>query len=167
MLGELIDALARIGLTLSQKPGKSAFLRLAGGTDIERPLGQFMIGTQTYKQVHSMVFVGCTIHESGDPFAEVEYKYDKAVRAFYAAKNRLVDKSTSILARLKLLRTLVGNVFLYGMETMALPDHVCKRLDALYNRFVGQMMNIHRPAECITDDMFFSHRSRQISDALN
>eukprot|EP00973_Karenia_brevis_P060087 8361196-Karenia_brevis.AAC.1 len=79
----------------------------------------------------------------------------------------MITKSTSIQARLKLLRTLVARVFLYGLETMALPDHVCNRLDALYNRFVGQMLTICRPPECITDEMFLAHRSQQIAAALN
>eukprot|EP00973_Karenia_brevis_P038793 5353521-Karenia_brevis.AAC.1 len=79
-----------------------------------------------------MKFLGCMLQDDGGAADEIDWKYAKAVRAFHASKGRLCCTSTSIIARLKLLRTLVASVFLYGLETLPMPNHVCARLDALY-----------------------------------
>eukprot|EP00973_Karenia_brevis_P072348 10049203-Karenia_brevis.AAC.1 len=61
--------------------------------------------------------------------AELESKVTKATTAFYTNREQLCYKGVDVRVRLSLLYKLVGQVLLYGCETVTLSDAYCERLD--------------------------------------
>eukprot|EP00973_Karenia_brevis_P014136 1922741-Karenia_brevis.AAC.1 len=72
--------------------------------------------------------------DDGGISVELDDKISKATKAFYANAKQLRCKSVSIYTRVKLLRTLVAQVLLHGLETLPVTRALLDRLDGFYGR---------------------------------
>eukprot|EP00973_Karenia_brevis_P023412 3221978-Karenia_brevis.AAC.1 len=82
--------------------------------------------------VNEMQVVGCMLASDATTGAELESKANKAMAAFRANSEQLCCKYAEIGKRLTLLYKLVGQVLLYGLETVALTQTFLDRLDGHY-----------------------------------
>eukprot|EP00973_Karenia_brevis_P058231 8107171-Karenia_brevis.AAC.1 len=94
------------------------------------------IADTTLRMVTSMSVLGCIVSADAGMGDEVDDKISKSVTAFYSNKTQLMCRNVSINLRIRLLYKLVGQVLLFGCETMALTQSVLDRYDSAYNRFV-------------------------------
>eukprot|EP00973_Karenia_brevis_P053635 7451703-Karenia_brevis.AAC.1 len=110
------------------------------------------------KRVAEMKLLGCKLSDDGGHSAELDFKIDKATKAFYANAKQLKCKSVSIYVRVRLLRILVAQVLLHGMETLAITRALLDRVDGFYSGLVCIMMGFkRRPDETLQE---YIHRKR-------
>ena len=91
------------------------------------PLNEVQLGLET---VHDFVYLGSCITENGNCEIEIRRRIGMAKTAMSKLdkvwKNRAITKMT----KLRLVKTLVFSIFLYGVETLTLKNNERQKIDA-------------------------------------
>ena len=147
------------------------------------PLNEVQLGLET---VHDFVYLGSCITENGNCEIEIRRRIGMAKTAMSKLdkvwKNRAITKMT----KLRLVKTLVFSIFLYGVETLTLKNNERQKIDAFemwcWRKLLGIPWTARRTNASILQELkievrlsticlqrilrFFGHISRRGEDGL-
>ena len=100
---------------------------------------------QDIEEVDSFVYLGSTVTRTGGTLDDVALKINKANAAFMALRNIWKNRSISRTTKLKIFRSNVKSILLYGSETWLFNNEVKWKLQTFINRCLRRIFNIHWP----------------------
>lgn len=103
------------------------------------------IGADDVKRVHNFTYLGSVVSEVGGTEEDITSRIAKARATF--AQLRPVWQSRKLTRRIKLkiFRSNVKSVLLYGCETWKVTKTISQRLQVFVNRCLRQILGIHWP----------------------
>ena len=100
------------------------------------------IGGQAVKQVKSFRYLGSLVDEDGRCDAEIRSRIGMAKANFGQMRGILTSLNLSRGIRLRILKSYIWSVLLYGCETWTVSRKMKKRLEATEMWFIRRMMRI-------------------------
>ena len=100
------------------------------------------VGGQVLKQVRSFRYLGSLVSENGRCDAEIRSRIGIGKANFGQMRGILTNMSLSIEVRLRILKSYIWSVMLYGCETWNISKEMKKRLEAAEMWFIRRMMRV-------------------------
>ena len=100
------------------------------------------VGGQAVKQVRSFRYLGSLVDEDGRCDAEIRSRIGMGKTNFGQMRRILTSRNLSTGIRLRILKTYIWSVMLYGCETWTVSRGMKKRLEAAEMWFIRRIMRI-------------------------
>ena len=110
-----------------------------------------MIGREEVEDVEEFVYVGTTVTKEGGGTEDIKKRLSKAPGAFFNSKKIWNTRSIGRNTKIKLFKTLVRPVLLYGCEAWKLIVAEEKKLDRFQFTCLRRILRIWWP-QCIRND---------------
>ena len=118
----LVDNTGRVGLKLNAQKCKGMRMN-------SRREDKVMIGREEVEDVEEFVYLGSTVTKEGGGTEDIKKRLSKAQGAFFNLRNIWNTRSIGRNTKIKLFKTLVRPVLLYGCEAWKLTASEEKKLD--------------------------------------
>ena len=135
-LGELTQEARRAGLAINVK--KNKVLRI--NTNKKEPL---MLGDGSIEDVEGLVYLESKVTKDGGTTQDVAQRIQKANDAFIQLYPVWRNNMISTRTKLRISRSNVKAVLLYGSETWKVTKITTSKLQVLANRCLRRTLNIH------------------------
>ena len=99
------------------------------------------INNTTLEEVDNFKYLGAIISDDGSQ-PEILSRIAQSNAALSKLKSLWNSKALSIKTKLKLMRSLVHSIFLYGSETWTINKYLEKRINAFENKSYRKLLNI-------------------------
>ncbi|KAI5722453.1 hypothetical protein M8J76_008557 [Diaphorina citri] len=131
LLVELVEAAARVGLTINQK--KTKYLVLQRGQIRESQ--QFLrIGQYSFERVQCFKFLGVHIDDQNQRQTEMQIRLNNANKAYHSLRSLLSSRLLSRNSKLTLYNTIIKPVLLYGSETWSVTKREEHQMQVFENK---------------------------------
>ena len=104
---------------------------------------QITIEGRHINEVEEFVYLGATVCKEGGGMKDLKNRLSKARGAFVRLKKTWRSNNISRRTKLKLFKTLVVPVLLYGSETWKMNKRENKEVDVFQNKCLRQILQIH------------------------
>ncbi|XP_037300014.1 uncharacterized protein LOC119190875 [Manduca sexta] len=113
-----------------------------------------LIGTEAVEKVHKFTYLGSVVSETGGTEEDIASRIAKS-RAIYA-QLRPVWQSRKLTKRvkLKIFRSNVKTVLLYGCETWKVTKDISHRLQVFVNRCLRRVLDVYWPEKISNVDLW-------------
>ncbi|KAI5718850.1 hypothetical protein M8J76_001122 [Diaphorina citri] len=131
LLVELVEAAARVGLTINQK--KTKYLVLQRG-QIREPQQILRIGQYNFERVQCFKFLGVHIDGQNQRQTEMQIRLNNANKAYHSLRSLLSSRLLSRNSKLTLYNTIIKPVLLYGSETWSVTKREEHQMQVFENK---------------------------------
>ncbi|VDP35317.1 unnamed protein product [Schistosoma curassoni] len=105
----------------------------------------FTLDGETLEDVESFTHLGSIIDEQGGSDADVKARIGKTRAAFLQLKNKWNSQQLSTNIKVRVIKTNVKAVLLYGAETLRTTATTIKKVQVFINSCLRKKLNIHWP----------------------
>lgn len=137
-LNDLRDEAAKTGLKINTR--KTQEMRC--GATSSFPL---VIGTEAVERVHKFTYLGSCVSETGGAEDDITSRIAKARATFAQLRPIWQSRKLTRRVKLKIFRSNVKTVLLYGCETWKVTKDVSHRLQVFVNRCLRRILGIYWP----------------------
>ena len=155
----LVDNAGRVGLKLNAQ--KCKVMRMSA-----RREDKVMIERKEVEDVEEFVYLGATVTKEGGGTEDIKKRLSKAQGAFYNLKKIWNTRSIGRNTKLKLFKTLVQPVLLYGCEAWKLTAAEEKKLDRFQFTCLRRILRVWWPQRIRNDTISQITGVRKISDEI-
>ena len=155
----LVDNAGRVGLKLNAQ--KCKVMRMNA-----RREDKVMIERKEVEDVEEFVYLGATVTKEGGGTEDIKKRLSKAQGAFYNLKEIWNTRSIGRNTELKLFKTLVRPVLLYGCEAWKLTAAEEKKLDRFQFTCLRRILRVWWPQRIRNDTISQITGVRKISDEI-
>ena len=155
----LVDNAGRLGLKLNAT--KCKVMRM--NTQRE---DKVMIGREEVQDVGEFVYLGTTVTKEGGGTEDIKKRLSKARGAFFNLKKIWNTRSIGRNTKIKLFKTLVRPVLLYGCEAWKLTTNEEKKLDRFQFTCLRRILRIWWPQRIRNDTISQITGVKKISDEI-
>ena len=155
----LVDNAGRVGLKLNAQ--KCKVMRMNA-----RREDKVMIERKKVEDVEEFVYLGATVTKEGGGTEDIKKRLSKAQGAFYNLKKIWNTRSYGRNTKLKLFKTLVRPVLLYGCEAWKLTAAEEKKLDRFQLTCLRRILRVWWPQRIRNDTIPQITGVRKISDEI-
>ncbi|KAI5718547.1 hypothetical protein M8J77_022853 [Diaphorina citri] len=131
LLVELVEAAARVGLTINQK--KTKYLVLQRG-QIREPQQFLRIGQYNFERVQCFKFLGVHIDDQNQRQTEMQIRLNNANKAYHSLRSLFSSRLLSRNSKLTLYNTIIKPVLLYGSETWSVTKREEHQMQVFENK---------------------------------
>jgi len=135
-LGDLTQEARKVGLAINVKKTKA--LRIS--TNKKEP---FSLGDENIEDVESFVYLGSKVTKDGGTTQDVVQRIQKANGASVQLYPVWRNNKILIRTKLRIFRSNVKAVLLYGSETWKVAKTTTSKLQVFVNRCLRRILNIH------------------------
>ena len=135
-MSKLNEEARRVGLKINIE--KTKMMRINS-----RNQDQITIEGRDINEVEEFVYLGATVCKEGGGMKDLKNRLSKARGAFVRLKKTWRSNNISRRTKLKLFKTLVVPVLLYGSETWKMNKRENKEVDVFQNKCLRQILRIH------------------------
>ena len=100
------------------------------------------INNKVVEQVSSIKYLGALVNDACDPKTEILAKIEQARRTFTSMKTLFSSRDLSLELRIRMLRSYIFPVFLYGSESWTLNQTLENRINAFEMYLYRRMLRI-------------------------
>ena len=120
---------------------KSKVLAVGGG-EVTAPI---CLNNQTLEEVESFTYLGSSIDKSGKASAEVDIRIEKGGRAYQMWRKKVFRSANlSKATKMRVFRTLVMSVLLYGAETWTITQKDLRKLRTFHMKCLRDILGVTR-----------------------
>lgn len=147
-LDKLDKEAKRVGLKISGQ--KTKMMRINSSSQ-----EQFTIGerNERIEDVEEFCYLGATICKDGGGMKDLKNRLSKARGAFTRLKKIWRSSNISRKTKLRLYKTLVVPVLVYGCETWKMNQGDCKLIDVFNNKCLRRIMKVHWKDHVSTEEL--------------
>ena len=125
-----------------------------------------MIGRAEVEDVEEFVYLGATVTKEGGGTEDIKKRLNKAQGAFFNLRNIWNTRSIGRNTKIKLFKTLVRPVLLYGCEAWKITAAEDKKLDRFQFRCLRRILRIWWPQRIRKDTISQITGVKKISDEI-
>lgn len=155
-LGDLTKEAGKVGLAINIKKTKA----LRVNTTKKEP---FMLGNESIEDVESFVYLGSKVTKDGGTTQDVAQRIQKANGAFVQLYPVWRNNNISTKTKLRIFRSNVKSVLLYGSETWRVAKTTISKLQVFVNRCLRRILNIHWPEVIPNEELWRKTEETEIS----
>ena len=155
----LVDNAGRVGLKLNAQ--KCKVMRMNARSE-----DKVMIERKEVEDVEEFVYLGATVTKEGGGTEDIKKRLSKAQGAFYNLKKIWNTRSIGRNTKIKLFKTLVRPVLLYGCEAWKLTAAEEKKLDRFQFTCLRRILRVWWPQRMRNDTISEITGVRKISDEI-
>ena len=155
----LVDNAGRVGLKLNAQ--KCKVMRMNS-----RREDKVMIGREEVEDVEEFVYLGSTVTKEGGGTEDIKKRLSKAQGAFFNLRNIWNTRSIGRNTKIKLFKTLVRPVLLYGCEAWKLTASEEKKLDRFQFMCLRRILRVWWPQRIRNDTISQITGVKKISDEI-
>lgn len=155
----LADTSTQLGLNIHQ--GKTKILRI--GTSNEDPVDLW--GT-ALEEVQSFTYLGSIIDKKGGTEADVRARISKARASYIQLKNIWSSKVISQQTKIRIFKSNIKPVLLYGSETWRITKTTMTRVQSFINRCMRRILNIHWPDTISNNDLWQRTNEQPVEEQI-
>ena len=137
---------AQIGLKASTK--KTKHMRMNARSD-----EKIKMQDEEIEEVTEFTYLGSKMSENGDSENEIRTRITKASQAFASLKNIWKCRNISINTKIRLFKSNVLSVLLYGAESWKMTKTIAHRLEVFQNRCLRRILKIFWPNTISNKDL--------------
>ena len=110
--------------------------------NVVKPICKLESKGDIIKQVDSFKYLGYCLNTDGKCVSEVKKRISLAKDAFYQMKAIMRNKHISMNTKMKVLKTYIWGILLYGCESWTINKEIERRLEATEMWFIRRMLRI-------------------------
>ena len=146
----------RVGLKINTQKTKTMKINAINQESIQ-------IRGKDIEEVEEFTYLGATVCKEGGGMKDLKNRLSKARGSFIRLKNIWSSNSITRRTKLRLYKTLVVPVLLYGCETWKMNKEDNKAVDVFHNRCLRRILCIHWQDQVTTKDLLERAEMKQLS----
>lgn len=108
-------------MVLKVNEGKTKFMAISSSQSQRNRVGQnFSVDDYNFEVVHDFTYLGSRVNDKNEMSEEIKHRLTVANRCYYGLQKQFSSRLLSRRTKIKLYKTLVKPVLLYGSETWTL-----------------------------------------------
>ena len=147
----LSEEASSIGLKVSQKKTKHIRVKAKSNQPIK-------VYQDDVEDVEDFTYLGSRISKGGDSKSEITSRISKAKHSFHLLKKTWKSKKIKLKTKLRIFKSNVLSVLLYGCESWKITGGICNKLDAFHRTCLRRILGIHWP-KIITNQALYRKTS--------
>ena len=132
----LSEEASSIGLKVSQKKTKHIRVKAKSNQPIK-------VYQDDVEDVEDFTYLGSRISKGGDSKSEITSRISKAKHSFHLLKKTWKSKKIKLKTKLRIFKSNVLSVLLYGCESWKITRGICNKLDAFHRTCLRRILGIH------------------------
>ena len=124
------------------------------------------INNMNVEEVQEFTYLGSKITTDGDSGADVKGRINKARGAFAALRKIWKTSKISIKTKLRIFKSNVLGVLLYGAESWKVTQTICHKLDVFQTRSLRRILGIFWPRTISNEDLYSRTDMRPLSNVI-
>ena len=149
----------RVGLKINTQKTKTMRINAINQEHIH-------IGEQDIDEVDQFTYLGATVCKEGGGMKDLKNRLSKARSSFVKLKKIWSSNSISMKTKLKLFKTLVVPVLLYGCETWKMNKGDGKAVDVFHNRCLRRILRIDWQDHVSTNNLLATAGMKPLSEEV-
>ena len=150
---------SQIGLNINT--GKTKTMKV--NNKIER---EVTIGNDVVEEVSEFVYLGSKITADGDSTSDVESRIAKARAAFASLRNIWKSSAISIKTKIRIFKSNIIGVLLYGAESWKVTKVIVHRLDVFQTKCLRRILKVFWPNTISNKDLYRRTSTSPISEMI-
>ncbi|KAJ4438690.1 hypothetical protein ANN_14637 [Periplaneta americana] len=139
--GILLEASKEIGLEVN--PEKTKYMIMSRDENIVRN-GNIKIGNLSFEEVEKFKYLGATVTNINDTREEIKHRINMGNACYYSVEKHLSSSLLSKNLKVRIYKTVILPVVLYGCETWTLTLREEQRLRVFENKFPRKIFGAKR-----------------------
>ncbi|XP_056015927.1 uncharacterized protein LOC130053203 [Ostrea edulis] len=127
---------------------------------------QVTIGNNVAEEVSEFVYLGSTITADGDSTSDVESTIAKARADFASLRNIWKSAAISIKTKIRIFKSNIIGVLLYGAESWKVTKGVVHRLDVFQTKCLRRILKVFWPNTISNKDLYQRTSTSPISEMI-
>ncbi|XP_048759469.1 uncharacterized protein LOC125669065 [Ostrea edulis] len=124
------------------------------------------IGNNVVEEVSEFVYLGSKITADGDSTSDVESRIAKARAAFASLGNIWKSTAISIKTKIRIFKSNIIGVLLYGVESWKVTKSIVLRLDVFQTKCLRRILKVFWPNTISNKDLYQRTSTSPISEMI-
>ena len=152
----LITLASQLGMNIQVK--KTKIMKM--NTNDSEPV---IINNQHIEEVDEFTYLGSKVSTDGDSGKDVQARLAKANQAFGSLNTVSKSKQLRVKTKIRIFKSNVLSVLLYGSECWKMTKEICKKLDTFQTKCLRRIRRIFWPEKIRNEDLLKSCNMEPIS----